>query len=161
LRGSYPSYFIYGPLVFSPASWQFVSGLESNSGLMRMLGLVKSPLVTHALDEPDAEISELVVVSSPFFPNKIVNGYSNPAGSVVYSVNGIRIKSLTHLVGVLHDLKDPFVTFEFDQKGGEALVFSRLAILAATDDILTDNDVRAQGSPDTLAVWDGKGPPGK
>jgi len=161
LRGSYPSYFIYGPLVFSPASWQFVSGLESNSGLMRMLGLVKSPLVTHALDEPDAEISELVVVSSPFFPNKIVNGYSNPAGSVVYSVNGIRIKSLTHLVGVLHDLKDPFVTFEFDQKGGEALVFSRPAILAATDDILTDNDVRAQGSPDTLAVWDGKGPPGK
>jgi S1-C subfamily serine protease len=153
LRGSYPSYFIYGPLVFSPASWQFVSGLESNAGLFRMLGLVKSPLVTHALDEPNEELSELVVVSSPFFPNKIVNGYSNPAGSVVYSVNGTHIKSLTHLVSVLRGLKDPFVTFEFDQKGGEALVFSRTAILSATDDILTDNDVRAQGSPDTLAVW--------
>jgi hypothetical protein len=108
------------------------------------------------LDEPSDELQELVVVSSPFFPNKIVNGYSNPAGSVVYSVNGIRIKSLVHLVEVLRDLKDPFVTFEFDQKGGEALVFSRQAILSATDDILTDNGVRAQGSPDTLAVWQGK-----
>jgi S1-C subfamily serine protease len=156
LRGTYPSYFIYGPLVFSPATWQLVSSLENNSGLMRMLGLVKSPLVTHALDEPDADLQELVVVSSPFFPHRIANGYSNPAGSVVYAVNGTRIKSLAHLVAVLRDLKDPFVTFEFDQKGGEALVFSRQAIMNATDEILMDNGVRAQGSPDTLAVWQDK-----
>jgi S1-C subfamily serine protease len=157
LRGNYPSYFIYGPLVFSPATWQFVSGFEGNAGLMRMLGLVKSPLVTHALDEPNADLQELVVVSSPFFPHKIANGYSNPAGSVVYSVNGTRIKSLRHMVALLRDLKDPFVTFEFDQKGGEALVFSRPAIMSATDDILMDNGVRAQGSPDTLTVWQAKG----
>ena len=49
LSGKYPSYFIYGPLVFSPATWQLVSSLENNSGLMRMLSLVKSPLVTRAL----------------------------------------------------------------------------------------------------------------
>ena len=157
LKGSYPSYFVYGPMVFSPATWQLVSNLEGNAGLMRMLGLVKSPLVTRPLDQPSDDLQELVVVSSPFFPNKIVNGYSNPAGSVVYSVNGTRIKSLVHLVEVLRDLKDPFVTFEFDQKGGEALVFSRQAILNSTDDVLTDNGVRAQGSADTLAVWQGKG----
>jgi len=153
LRGSYPSYFIYGPIVFSPATWQLVSGLENNAGLMRMLGLVKSPLVNRALDEPDADLEELVVVSSPFFPHKIANGYSNAAGSVVYSINGTRIKSLRHLVAVLRDLQDPFVTIEFDQKGGEALVFSRQAVMSATDDILMDNGVRAQGSPDALAVW--------
>jgi S1-C subfamily serine protease len=157
LRGSYPSYFIYGPIVFSPATWQLVSSLEGNSNLMRMLSLVKNPLVTHALDEPSPEREQLVVVSSPFFPHKLANGYSNPAGSVVYSVNGTPIKSLDDLVAVLRDLKDPFVTFEFDQKGGEALVFSRPAIVAATDDILSDNGVRAQGSPDTLAVWQAKG----
>jgi S1-C subfamily serine protease len=156
LRGNYPSYFIYGPLVFSPATWQFVSGFENNAGLMRMLGLVKNPLVTHALDVPDADVAELVVVSSPFFPHKIANGYGNPAGSVVYSVNGTRIKSLAHMVALLRDLKDPFVTFEFDQKGGEALVFSRAAIMSATDGILMDNGVRAQGSADTLAVWQEK-----
>jgi S1-C subfamily serine protease len=156
LHGSYPSYFIYGPLVFSTATWQFISGLENNAGIARALGFVKSPLVTRALDPPDADLKELVVVSSPLFPHKLANGYSNPAGSVVYSVNGTRIKSLKHLVAVLRDLKDPFVTFEFDQKGGEALVFSRAAIAAATDEILTDNGVRAQGSPDELAVWTGK-----
>ena len=48
------------------------------------------------------------------------------------------------------------MTIEFDQKGGEALVFSRAAVMAATDEILTDNGVRAQGSPDTLAVWQAK-----
>ena len=159
LQGSYPSYFIYGPLVFSRATWQLVSSFENNAALLRILGAVKSPLITRALDPPDAETEELVVISSPFFPHKLANGYSNPAGSVVYSINGTHVHSLQHLVALLRDLKDPFVTIEFDQKGNEALVFSRTAMLAATDDILTDNGVRAQGSPDMMAVWREK--PGK
>jgi S1-C subfamily serine protease len=156
LRGGYPAYFIYGPLVFSTATWQLVSGVQGSSGMMRVLGLEKSPLLTRALDPPDAELEELVVISSPLFPHKLANGYSNPAGSVVYSINGIRIKSLHQLVAVLRDLKDPFVTIEFDQKGGEALVFSRADMVAATEEILTDNGVRAQGSPDAMAVWQQK-----
>jgi hypothetical protein len=156
LRGTYPPYFIYGPLVFSKATWQMVGAVESNVGMLRALGFAKSPLITRVLDPPDADLEELVVISSPFFPHKLSTGYSSPAGSVVYSVNGTRIKSLAHLVAVLRDLKDPFVTFEFDQKGGEALVFPRAAMVAATEDILTDNGVRAQGSADTLAVWQAK-----
>jgi S1-C subfamily serine protease len=156
LRGSYPSYFVYGPLVFSTATWQLVSNIENNAGLLRMLGAVKSPLITRALDAPDADTEELVVISSPFFPHKLANGYSNPAGSVVYSINGTHVRSLKHLVAVLRDLKDPFVTIEFDQKGNEALVFSRAAMVAATDDILTDNGVRAQGSPNMMEVWQDK-----
>jgi hypothetical protein len=120
------------------------------------LGAVKSPLITRAFDPPDAETEELVVISSPFFPHKLANGYSNPAGSVVKSVNGTHVRSLKHLVALLRDLKDPFVTIEFDQKGNEALVFSRPAMLAATDEILTDNGVRAQGSSDMMAVWQEK-----
>ena len=156
LHGGYPSYFIYGPLVFSTATWQLLSNLENNAGLLRILGAVKSPLITRALDPPDAETEEFVVISSPFFPHKLANGYSNPAGSVVYSINGTHVRSLRHLVAVLRDLKDPFVTIEFDQKGNEALVFSRASMLAATDEILTDNGVRAQGSPNMLAVWQEK-----
>jgi hypothetical protein len=156
LHGSYPSYFIYGPMVFSTATWQLVYGLESNAGTLRALGFVKSPLITRALDPPDEEQQELVVVPSPFFPHKLVNGYSSPAGSVVSSVNGTHIKSLAHLVALLRDLKDPYVTIEFEQRGGEGLVFSRTAIVASTDEILTDNGVRAQGSADMLAIWQGK-----
>jgi hypothetical protein len=156
LQGNYPSYFIYGPLVFSTATWQMVSSIENNAGMVRMLGFVKSPLITRALDPPDADLDELVVISSPFFPHRIANGYSNPAGSVVYAINGTHIRSLAQLVALLRDLKDPFVTIEFDQRGGEALVFGTKALVAATDEILTDNGVRAQGSPDTLAVWQAK-----
>ncbi|MEP6885137.1 MAG: trypsin-like peptidase domain-containing protein [Gammaproteobacteria bacterium] len=157
LQGSYPSYFIYGPMTFSTATWQMEASFEKNAALLRLLGAVKNPLVTRAFDPPDAENEELVVVSSPFFPHKLVNGYSNPQGSVVYSINGTHVRSLKHLVTLLRDLKDPFVSIEFDQKGNEALVFSRMAMLAATDDILTDNGVRAQGSPDMTEIWRAKG----
>jgi hypothetical protein len=37
------------------------------------------------------------------------------------------------------------------------MVFPRAEMVAATDDILTDNGVRAQGSADTLAIWNAKG----
>ncbi|HEX3912239.1 MAG TPA: trypsin-like peptidase domain-containing protein [Steroidobacteraceae bacterium] len=156
LDGAYPSYFVYGPLVFSRATRQFLSAIENNANLLRVLSYVKSPLVTRAFDPPSDALAELVIVSSPFFPHKLANGYSNPAGSVVESVNGTPVKSLVQLVALLRDLKDPFVTLEFASKGGESLVFSRQALVSATDDILTDNGVRAQGSPDMLAVWQAK-----
>ncbi len=157
LHGGYPSYFIYGPLVFSTATWQLIAGIENNAGLLRALGAVKSPLITRAFDAPDAETEELVVISSPFFPHKLANGYSNPGGiGGVLRQRHRTMHSLKHLVALLRDLKDPFVSIEFDQRGNEALVFSRTAMLAATDDILTDNGVRAQGSPDMMAVWQEK-----
>jgi len=34
--------------------------------------------------------------------------------------------------------------------------FPAAQMLAATDEILTDNGVRSQGSPDTLAIWNVK-----
>jgi len=152
LKGEYPSYFIYGPMVFSKATLQFIGARGET-----VLAFVHSPLITRIGDPPDAEREELVTVSSPLFPNKLSKGYSNPSGSVVYSVNGTKIRSLDHLVSVLHDLKDEFVSFEFDGEGGEGIVLPRVEAVAATDDILNDNDIRAQGSPDTLKVWQGKG----
>jgi len=156
LHGGYPPYFIYGPMCFSVATRQMLSNFDSNAGMMRVLSFLKSPLASMAFDSPSPELQELVVISSPFFPHKLANGYSSAIGSVVYSINGTPVQSLKHLVELLRDLKDPFVTVEFNQKGGEALVFSRQALVAATDDILNDNGVRAQGSPEMLAVWQAK-----
>ena len=48
------------------------------------------------------------------------------------------------------------MVFQFDHRDGEALVFRRKEIVDATEDILTDNGVRAQGSPDMLEVWNAK-----
>ena len=156
LKGDYPSYFVYGPVVFSSLTRNFLNVFENNAALVRMLSFLKSPLIDRANDPPTPDLEELVVISSPFFPHKLSIGYTNPTGSVVYSVNGTPIKSLKHLVAVLRDLKDPFVTFEFSAKGGEALVFPREALMAATDEILTEGGVRSQGSPDVMTVWQGK-----
>ena len=98
-----------------------------------------------------------MIVSSPLFPHKLSKGYSNPAGGVVHSINGTKIRSLAHLVAVLRDLKDEFVTIEFDGEGGESIVLPRAESVAATDDILNDNDIRAQGSPELLKIWQAKG----
>ena len=156
LHGGYPPYFVYGPMCFSIATRQMLSSLDGNAGTMRALAFLKSPLASMAFDSPTPDLQELVVISSPFFPHKLANGYSSATGSVVYSINGTPIKSLKHLVELLRDLQDPFVTIEFNQKGGEGLVFSRPALVSATEDILTDNGVRAQGSPEMLAVWQAK-----
>jgi S1-C subfamily serine protease len=154
LNGAYPSYFIYGPVVFSRASAEFLSGLPG--GLFNMMSFLGNPLVTRRGDQQDANHEELVVVSSPFFPHKLVTGYSGRQGSVLESINGIKIRSLRHLVAVLRDLKDELVVIRFDQRGGESIVVPRKAMQEATEGVLTDNGIRAQGSPELLEVWNGK-----
>ncbi|HEU4776302.1 MAG TPA: S1C family serine protease, partial [Telluria sp.] len=62
LNGGYPPYFIYGPIVFSRASPEFMAGITSNAALMNALAFNASPLVTRRGERPDAQREELVVV---------------------------------------------------------------------------------------------------
>jgi S1-C subfamily serine protease len=159
LEGGYPSYFIYGPLVFSEATTEFLGGFSKMANGARMLELFSargSPLIRRMGDKPAFPRERLVVVASPFFPHKLCEGYTNPMTEVVKSVNGIPIRNLPHLVEVLRNCKDEFVMFEFDNRFGETLIFRRDDIVAATDDILTDNGIRSQGTPDEMAIWNAK-----
>jgi S1-C subfamily serine protease len=159
LGTAYPSYFVYGPMVFSTATKPFVGGMmrgDKAIGLISMLAYLRSPLVTRISDKPAFEGEELVVVSSPFFPHKLAKGYGNPSAMVVKSINGKPIRNLNHLVAVLRDAKEEFIAVDFDMQSGETMVFPRAEMLSATDEILTDNGVRTQGSPDTLAIWNSK-----
>jgi len=159
LDGAYPSYFVYGPIVFSSATAEFISGLTIGSlGGNRMsgLGVTGSPLITRMGDKPAFEHEGLVVISSPFFPHRLSKGYANPFMEVVKTVNGIPIKNLGHLVEVLRDSKEEFITIEFYGLLAPTVVFPRTEMAAATDQILTDNDIRSQGSPDTLAIWNAR-----
>ena len=159
LDGSYPSYFIYGPVVFSSATTDFVGGLMAGArggALMGLLGVSGSPLIKRLGDTCSFPGEHLVVVSAPFFPHKLSESYGNPAGQVVKSINGVAVKNLGHLVQLLRDAKDEFIVIEFDSRNGQTLVFRRTEILAATEEILTDNDLRTQGSPDMLAIWNAK-----
>jgi S1-C subfamily serine protease len=157
LHGAYPSYFIYGPLVFSPVTAEFTSSFErAGPALSQILAAIGSPLVTRRGDTPKFEGEELVVVSSPMFPHKIGNGYSNPFSKVVDQVNGTEIKNLPHLIETLRDLKDEFVIIQFDDRGSETIVFNREEVVRAMDDILTDNGIRQQLSDDMKPFWEKK-----
>jgi S1-C subfamily serine protease len=151
LQGAYPSYFILGPLVFERATIESLQLIRS-----RGASVLGSPLVARLGDRPDAQREELVLIPSPMFPHPLSKGYDDPTGETVKSVNGTPVRSLAHLVALLRDLQDEFVTLDFDNRASEALVFPRAELLASTEAILNDNGVRAQGSPDMLRIWQQK-----
>lgn len=162
LAGAYPSYFIYGPLVFSEATSEFLGGVSREKNGMEWLmtfSYFGNPLVTRSGDKQAFDGERLVVISSPFFPHKLAKGYSPHVGQVVKAINGQAIKNLPHLVEVLRDCTDQFIAIEFaGLHPAERLVFPRAEMLAATDDILNDNGIRSQGSPDVLGRWSSKSP---
>jgi S1-C subfamily serine protease len=160
LQGAYPSYFVFGPMVFSAATTQFFSGIGNNAAALSALGAMGNPLITRRGDQPAFPGEQLVVVSSPYFPHDLAKGYDNATASVVQSVNGITIKNLKHLVEVFRDSQDEFLRIQFVGRNHEDLVFRRKELVAATDEILSDNGVRSQGSPDLMKVWSGATPAG-
>jgi S1-C subfamily serine protease len=157
LHGDYPPYFIFGPLVFSVATEEFLNVMATASpAAIAGLSSLGSPLITRRSDQPASAGEELVFVSSPFLPHRLAKGYGTPAFKVVESVNGTRIKNLAHLVTVLRDAKDEFIVVEFATHTAETMIFPRAETLAATEEILNDNGIRAQGSPELMTLWNTK-----
>lgn len=153
LAGEYPRFFIYGPVAFSVATHQYARGATQSGDMAAFLAARGNPLVTRMLDGPDVPGEELVVVCAPLFPHPLSRGYGNPAGGVVATVNGTKPENLLHLVTLLRDADEEFVTIEFAGTLAMPLVLPRKEAEAATETILGDNGVRAQGSPDAMRVW--------
>jgi S1-C subfamily serine protease len=156
LDGQYPAYFIYGPMVFTNAWIEDVplaTAAQGQRNPLSALGIFKSSIFARIGDAPSPDIEELVFIPSPFLPHKLTSGYENPAGAVVSRINGQPVKSLRQMVALLRDLKDEFVRFDFEPVDRPSLVFARAALEGATEDILTDNGIRAQASPELLAIW--------
>jgi len=157
LQGRYPPYFVYGPLVFSPVTTEFLSGFDRiGDRFYTVLSVIGSPIVTRRGDKPAFEGEQLVAISSPMFPHRIGKGYSSPTAKVIKEINGIRIKNVRHLVEVLRDTKDKYITISFDDRASETIVLDRQEALRATDEILTDNGVRQQASEELLSIWEKK-----
>jgi hypothetical protein len=150
LKGKYPSYFIYGPLVFSPATSEFAAAVGRYAAVLAIIG---NPLITRRGDYPRFEGEELVVVTSPMFPHKIGKGYGSPQYKVVKEINGARVKNIRHMVELLRDSKEKYTTISFDDRASETIVFNHQEALKATEEVLSDNGVRQQASDDLKAIW--------
>jgi hypothetical protein len=150
LKGKYPSYFIYGPLVFSPVTSELAGQIGRFAGMFSLIG---SPLVTRRGDHPKFEGEELVAVAAPMFPHRVGKGYDNPLYKVVKEINGVRVKNIRHLVELLRDSKEKYTTIRFDDLASETIVFDHQEALRATEEVLSDNGIRQQASDDLAAIW--------
>jgi S1-C subfamily serine protease len=164
LKGTYPTYFVYGPLVLAVATSEYISGIEnllgSSDARRRMSGVAtlalmmrrQSPLMMRRFDFPKFEGEQLVVVAN-WLPHRITLGYSPPVTQVVKEVNGTEIKNLKHLVETLRDCEDEYVKFTLADHRVETLVFQREKVEEATEDILINNGIPRQASGELLKVW--------
>jgi S1-C subfamily serine protease len=151
--GEPPSYFVVGPLVFSPVMSQAVSMYYRANP---MLAVDDNPLLRRRNDRAQFPGEALVVVTSPLLQHRITRGYNDPFGQVVQDINGVEIRSLPHLVEVIRDCKDEFLTFRFAGDFSETLVFRRKELEASTSELMAENGIPRRGSADILIVWDPK-----
>jgi hypothetical protein len=149
--GRYPSYFVHGPLVFSPAVEQALT-YYAQGNPMAMIG---SPLSSREVDRVAFPGEELVVVTAPMLSHPITRGYSDPFGQAVKEVNGVPVKNLRHLVELLRDGKGEYLTLKFFGEVSETMVFPRKALEESTVELMAENGIPRRGSTDLMAVWSG------
>lgn len=153
LDNTYPSYMVFGPLVFTPVYQRHVYGL----GLDR-LAARRSPIVQRAFtgQDEEAEIQEYVILAGGLLNHRINLTYNVPPFSTLKSINGTTITSLEHAVTMLKDLassSEEFIIFEFYDRGADRLVYTRSDLLGSIDDVLNENGIRRPISTDLADLW--------
>jgi S1-C subfamily serine protease len=151
MLGKYPRYFICGPMVFMPASRDLAFALGGPSVAPSMM-MVRNPLLARAMDHPKFEGEEIVTLGYGLLPHRTSKGYTLSPFSVVSQINGTPVKNLLHVVELLRDAKDEYVTIDL-AGSSSPIVFRRQDIMDATEDILSDEAVRKQCSDDLEKVW--------
>jgi len=156
LGSALPSYFIYGPLVFTESTDEFVqsmnSGDDATSTILYNLGSGNPPF-TRLGERPTFPAERIVIVAQPMLTHRIGKGYNNPYADAIAEVNGVRVRNLKHLVELLRDATGPFIEFTFACKYTDTIVFKRQEAMDATEEILADNSIRQQCSSDIAPVW--------
>jgi S1-C subfamily serine protease len=152
LDGRLPSYFIWGPLAFTPATEEFLTSVEVSNPIMpRLWAYQESPLVTRRTDFQAFEGEQLVVLIS-MFPHPMTTGYSDPSGHVVDRVNGTKVRNLRHLVRLLDETQTGRATFEFYERRAQILVLDRKQAVSAQPQIQIENGIRSLHSPDLASL---------
>lgn len=146
-EGDFP-YALYGPLVFSPLS----ESLINEVGLWMLLG--ESPITAYLADDRPSGGKQFVAVASPLLSSPIARGYEVMPGQTVKSVNGKTFANFREFAQVLHDLKDEYVVFEFNEFGLERIVFKRSEVEAATEKLMDSNGIRRRCSKDVADLLD-------
>jgi S1-C subfamily serine protease len=151
LKDDYPEYFIFGPMVFTSVTQEYVRALGGAG--VSILTALDSPILERLYDPPAESGEQLVIIATRMFPHPITKGYDNRPLGVIASLNGVPVKNLRHLAELLRDCTDEFVRFEMGDRS-ESLVFDRAELEASTEEILTDEGIRYQASESLRDLWE-------
>ena len=160
LVGNSPSYFIFGPLVFTEATDNYVRNFTYGDGADTLMGYANqgNPMMTRYGERPAFPGERIVLLAHPMFVHKIGTGFRGPYADAVSELNGVKIRNLKHLVETLRNLKDDYVEFKFSSKYSDVIVFSHQESLDATEEVLSENGIREQCSLDLAPIWKGGKP---
>jgi S1-C subfamily serine protease len=161
------AYFILGPLAFTEATEDYInylammysrSGPDTDGKASQRPGALTilyqaNPMFTRYSDRPAFPGERIVIVPHPMFTHKMSKGYEDPYADAVAEVNGIHVRNLKHLVEVIRDATGEYLEFTFQGRATYTLVFKRQEALDATDEVLSDNGIRQQCSPDIAPIW--------
>jgi S1-C subfamily serine protease len=139
-----PRYFIYGGLVFSGLTKNFLE-VWGNEWYRN----APQPL-TARLGRPPAVAGEEVVILVKVLAATVNRGYHDLANEVVVAVDGEKVRNIEHLVRMVErDSRDPFIAFTTDE--GKELVLDREKVRASQQEILATYHITAERSPDLQA----------
>ena len=152
LRGRYPSYFVYGPLVFSPATLDSSVGTTAlaatqrsaiSAAPWRLAGAIGRSFPVKRLVVIAARCSRIASARGTQPVHQGGEGYQRHWGPA----------TCTTWSRCSCDASDKYLTISFDDRASETIVFDRREALEATDEILTDNGIRQQASDNLSAIW--------
>ncbi len=130
-----PRYFIYGGLVFSPLTRNFINQLK-----------IKPEELTSELSHwPTSERKELVVALL-VLPDEVNKGYHELSSRIIEEVNGRGFKDFDEFYAMVTKTVEPYVVFK-DRTGSQVLIESKGAE-ESHERILQRYSIREDHSPD-------------
>ena len=135
-----PDYFVYGGLVFTTASFDYI--VQSKERFHDDLFKDKE----FKDDEP--------VVISWVFADVGMEGYLGLDGSLVRSVNGVKVRNLRHLVELVESCNDGFVRFglDVDTEWDVKMIVDAKEMRETTVRVMERNQIPADRSEDLRAA---------
>jgi S1-C subfamily serine protease len=158
LFNSFPSYLVWGPLVFTPATEDYLGQYENPMTAVAWFPFFarqQSPLVTRFGARPAFEGEQLVILTT-ILPHRLAQGYRPLTSVVVKEIDGIKIRNFRHLAECLHDAKGEQILVSLYDKNAELLVFNRREAVEAAEEIHTEYGIRKPYSDDLKPVFEGK-----
>ncbi len=136
-----PSYFIYGGLVFSTLTINYLNEWGRN-----WLNKAPSELITIAKSNLKTKEDEEIVILVKILASEVNLGYHGNKNLVVKKVNGKEIRNIRDLVNIVESASSDFVTFEVSS--GREIVLDRELVENMNNKILKIYRINSDRSKD-------------